>query len=60
MAGMPATRAGLSERCIAAILIVPSLPLQERVAKSMTGGVLCHLQIAHLEAFAASHLGLLN
>ena len=40
--------------------IVPSLTLQDLVAKSVTGGVRHHLQIAHLEAFAASHLGLLG
>ena len=50
---------GLSEWCIV-ILVVPSLPRQEQVAKSVVGGVLCHLQIAHLEVccFSLRSVGL--
>lgn len=41
-------------------LYVPSLTLQDLVAKSVTGGVHCRLQIACLEAFAGSLLVLLD
>ena len=57
MSGMLGASGGLSEWCIVVILVVPSLPWQEQVAKSVTGGVLCKLLTWKS---AASHSGLLD